>query len=33
MISQQYYLFPGIIKLDKHLIGQYMVDYIITSIL
>ena len=31
MIAQQYYLFPGIQKLKKHLISQDMVEYIIAS--
>ena len=31
MLAQQYYLFPDIQKLKKHLISQDMVEYIIAS--
>ena len=33
MLLLQYYLVPGIKKLKKHLISQYMVEYIISSTL
>ena len=33
MIVQQYYLFPGIQKLKKHLISQDMEEYITASTL
>ena len=31
MSVKQYYLFPGILQLKKHLISQYMVEYILAS--
>ena len=31
MLAQQYYLFPGIQKLKKHVISQNMADHITAS--
>ena len=31
MLAKQYYLFPGIQNLNKHLMSQDMVEYIIAS--
>ena len=30
MLEKQYYIFPEIQKLSKHLISQYMLEYIIS---